>query len=186
MTAVPFAECCSMLAVDAKTLRQWLKHSNLSLHSHPTDARIKCLAFEQVQQLATLHGRSIKEDRVLPLEPASGSALLVQPEQPTEEQSERLGVSAHLGTSSPITVSDASDVARSLSSLEAAVACLQQQVAELALQLVHERELRYERRLSTLETLVQQMIEPSVGSQTPDGSRGACPSDHSSAGGWCP
>ncbi len=57
---------------------------------------------------------------------------------------------------------------------------------ELALQLVHERELRYERRLSTLETLVQQMIEPSVGSQTPEGSRGACPSDHSSAGGWCP
>src|SRR5262249_34578717 len=116
MTAVPFTQCCSMLAVDAKTLRQWLKHSDLSLHSHPTDARIKCLAFEQVQQLATLHGRSIKEDRVLPLEPASGSALLVQPEQPTEEQSERLGVSAHLGTSSPITMLDASDVARSLSS----------------------------------------------------------------------
>jgi hypothetical protein len=186
MTAVPFTQCCSMLAIDAKTLRQWLKHSNLSLHSHPTDARIKCLAIEQVQQLAALHGRSIKQDRVLPPEPASGSALLVQPEQPTEEHSERPGVSAHLGTSSPITLSDASDVVRSLSSLEATVACLQQQVAELALQLVHERELRYERRLSTLETLMQQMIEPSAGSQAPEESRGACPSDHSSARGWCP
>ncbi|HEY4036830.1 MAG TPA: hypothetical protein VGL94_22970, partial [Ktedonobacteraceae bacterium] len=85
MTAVPFTQCCSLLAVDAKTLRQWLKHSNLSLYSHPTDARVKCLTIEQVQQLAALHGRSIKQDRVLPPEPASGSALLVQPEQPTEE-----------------------------------------------------------------------------------------------------
>jgi len=92
-----------MLAVDAKTLRQWLKHSNLSLHSHPTDARVKCLTIEQVQQLAALHGRSIKQDRVLPPEPVSGPALLVQPEQLTEEHSERPGVSAHLGTSSPIT-----------------------------------------------------------------------------------
>ena len=38
------------------------------------------------------------------------------------------------------------------------MASLQQQVAELALQLVHERELRYEHRLSTLEAL---MCQPS-------------------------
>jgi hypothetical protein len=63
MTAVPFTQCCSMLAVEASTLRQWLKRSNLSLASHPTDARIKCTTHEQVQQLATLHGRSIEQEQ---------------------------------------------------------------------------------------------------------------------------
>ena len=57
MIDVPFTQVASMLSVDAKTLRQWLKHSHLQLHPHPTDARIKCLTIEQVQQLATLHGR---------------------------------------------------------------------------------------------------------------------------------
>ena len=62
MTLVPFTHCCRMLSVDAKTLRQWLKHADLSVHPHPTDARIKCLTSEQVQQIATLHHRCLKED----------------------------------------------------------------------------------------------------------------------------
>src|SRR5216110_1180853 len=71
MTSVPFTQCCNKLGVDAKTLRQWLKTSSLALHSHPTDARIKCLTSEQVQQLATLHHRSIKEDVATTSEQAS-------------------------------------------------------------------------------------------------------------------
>jgi hypothetical protein len=156
MITVPITESCSMLAVDSKTLRQWLKHSNLLLHPHPTDARMKCLTIEQVQQLAALHGRSIKRDAAPPLEPVSAPASLVQPQKTAEEQPERLVAPAQLGNS--FAVPDASDLAKLLSSLETTVISLQQQVAELALELVHERELRYERRLSTLETLVQQIV----------------------------
>lgn len=57
MLTVPFTGVCSMLAVDAKTLRQWIKQANLELLPHPTDARIKCLTTEQVHLLADLHGR---------------------------------------------------------------------------------------------------------------------------------
>src|SRR5260370_19742596 len=157
MTAVPFTQCCSMLAVDSKTLRQWLKHSHLSLHSHPTDARVRCLTIEQVQQLAILHGRSIK----LASEPPSTPVTLVPPEKPTSLQSESRILPVPLVSTLPSTLGEASDLVKSLSSLEATVASLHQQVAQLALSLVHERELRYERRLSTLEALIQPPTEPS-------------------------
>ena len=67
MTAVPFTVACSLLAVDPKTLRQWLKRASLSLHQSPTDARVKCLTSEQVHLLANLHGR------VLPAQPSAAS-----------------------------------------------------------------------------------------------------------------
>ena len=57
MTSLAFMECCQRLAVTPKTLRQWLAQAEMSLHPHPTDARITCLTSEQLQQLATLHGR---------------------------------------------------------------------------------------------------------------------------------
>src|SRR6266700_3386017 len=44
----------------------------MPLHVHPTDARIKCLTKEQVQQLAAAHGRPIE------LPPALASSPLVQ------------------------------------------------------------------------------------------------------------
>jgi hypothetical protein len=106
MTTVPFTVVCSMLSVDAKTLRQWLKHSNLSFHAHPTDARVKCLTFEQVQQLAVLHGRSIKQDAAPPLEPEPAAVPLVQPEEPTHLQS---------GSQWPSTLRADADVISSLS-----------------------------------------------------------------------
>jgi hypothetical protein len=108
------------------------------------------LTLEEVQQLATLHGRSIKQEPVPSPEPPP--APPIQPEKPAHLQPE-----SHL----PSTFRVDADVVSSLSSLEATVANLQQQVAQLALELVHERELRYERRLSTLEALMQQIIAPS-------------------------
>lgn len=57
-----------MLSVDAKTLRQWMKQSNLELAPHSIDARIKCLTIEQVHWLANLHGR------VLPPPTQAGAA----------------------------------------------------------------------------------------------------------------
>jgi hypothetical protein len=59
MTAIPQMECCTMLGIDPKTLRNWLRHAHLQFVAHPTDARLKCLTPEQVQQLATLHARPI-------------------------------------------------------------------------------------------------------------------------------
>jgi hypothetical protein len=52
MTTIPLTDCCMMLGIDPKTLRHWLTQAHLPLHTHPTDARIKCLTLEQVQQLA--------------------------------------------------------------------------------------------------------------------------------------
>jgi len=109
MNDVPFTESCSMLGVSAKTLRQWLKHSHLSLHQSPMDARVKCLTIEQVQQLAILHGRSIKPDVIPPPEPEPAPLAPVQPEKPTHLQPR---------SQLPSTFRDDSDLARSLSSLE--------------------------------------------------------------------
>ncbi len=50
MTSLSFLECCHLLAIDPKTLRQWLAQAKMSLHAHPTDARVKCLTSEQVHE----------------------------------------------------------------------------------------------------------------------------------------
>src|SRR6266567_690434 len=57
MTSLAFTECCQRLSVTPKTLRQWLTQAEMSLHPHPTDARITCLTSEQLSLLAALHGR---------------------------------------------------------------------------------------------------------------------------------
>ena len=131
MTAVPFTIVCNMLTVDAKTLRQWIKHSNLSLLPHPTDARIKCLTIEQVRLLANLHGKA------LPAEPCDLS------HEPNEVASQMPPVALH----------DA-DLREKLVQLEAHVADMQAQIARLALQLLQEREQRTEQRLLSLEAFL--------------------------------
>ena len=57
MTIIPLTECCAMLGIDPKTLRHWLNHAQVPVTAHPTDARIKGVSLEHVEQLATLHGR---------------------------------------------------------------------------------------------------------------------------------
>ena len=47
MTTFPLIDCSEMLAIDAKTLRHWLRQANIPLHSHSTDARVKCLTMEK-------------------------------------------------------------------------------------------------------------------------------------------
>ena len=181
MTAIPFTESASMLSVDAKTLRQWLKHAHLELFPHPTDARVKCLTLEQVQQLATLHGRSLKQDAVSEREPVP----LVVPESTTEGQPESLVTPTQSVSPLPAPLPDAADRVKSLSSVDTTVASLQQQVAELALQLVHERELRYEHRLSTLEALIQQLCGQLGASQEVEMETQVCVPNGSSPTGRC-
>src|SRR5258708_39340688 len=60
MTPIAQMECCTMLGVDPKTLRNWLRHSGMQFVGHPPDARLKCLTPEQVRQLATLHARPLQ------------------------------------------------------------------------------------------------------------------------------
>ncbi len=146
MTTVPFTQCCSLLAIDAKTLRQWLKQSGISLQTHPTDGRIKSLTLEQVQQLATLHDRCITP-QVNPIHDALNAPVqLLEPEATASREQE-------------------ADFVTKLSSLEMTVAALQQQVTQLALALLHERDQRYEQRLSTLEALVKPLTGSSAAQQ---------------------
>ena len=127
MTIISQTACCTMLGIDPKTLRTWLKHAHMQFAAHPTDARLKCLTDTHVQQLAALHGR--------PLSPTDPDPL-------------------------PISCAPEADLGLTLLRLQAQVTTLQEQLAQLALEVLRERELRSEQRLSSLETLVQQMMQP--------------------------
>jgi hypothetical protein len=163
MTTVPFSQCCNILTIDAKTLRQWLKQSHLTLQAHPTDARIKCLTMEQVQQLAILHHRSLKLD----------AAPLPQGLFSAESTQERLASLVPLSVPEtcqlPPTGLSHADLVKSLLSLQATVTSLQQQVAQLALELLQERTSRLAHRLGTLEAPIEplhQQDQPVCAPQT--------------------
>jgi hypothetical protein len=131
MTSLAFMECCQRLAVTPKTLRQWLAQAEMSLHPHPTDARITCLTSEQLHLLAALHGRVLHP---------SGNPL----------------VSDGLGSGEITDV----DLRARLVQLEAHVTTLQAQLTDLSLQLLREREQRTEQRLLALEAQVSRTSEP--------------------------
>src|SRR5215467_3581322 len=59
MTFLAQTECCTLLGIDPKTLRTWLKQADMQFAAHPADARLKCLTEAQVQHLATLHHRPL-------------------------------------------------------------------------------------------------------------------------------
>jgi hypothetical protein len=131
MTSLAFMECCQRLAVTPKTLRQWLAQAEMSLHPHPTDARITCLTSEQLHLLAALHGRVLHP---------SGNPL----------------GSSGLGSGEITDV----DLRARLVQLEAHVTTLQAQLTDLSLQLLREREQRTEQRLLALEAQVSRTSEP--------------------------
>lgn len=131
MTLLPLKQACVLLGIDAKTLRHWLQQANLSLHPHPTDARIKCVTSQQLTHLATLHHRPFDE-------PAEACpSLLPETLSPQAEP----------------------DVLLKLTQLETQVALLQQQVAALALELLQERTRHYEQRLHVLETRIHPLSQ---------------------------
>jgi len=132
MNSLSVVDCCQMLGIDPKTLRQWVAQAQMSLHPHPTDARVKCLTSEQVNLLANLHGRVLQPSGLVPLE--------VSP-KPDEVISQ--GVAAG---------SIDLEIRERLAQMEAQVSTLQAQVTDLTLQLLHERASRTEQRLFALET----------------------------------
>jgi hypothetical protein len=61
MTLLPLADGARLLGIHPKTLGQWLKTAHLPLAVHPTDARIRCVAREHLQEMARRHGRPLPE-----------------------------------------------------------------------------------------------------------------------------
>lgn len=146
MTLFPQTDCCTLLGIDPKTLRNWLREANMPFAPHPRDARLKCLTQAQVQQLAALHARPLS------------SALPAQAVQ--EHEALPLSPTHSLPSSGVPEV----ELGQSLLRLQAQVTPMQEQLTQLALELLRERELRLEclaerqqrteRRLCTLEALL--------------------------------
>ena len=156
MTLFPLADCCKMLAIDPKTLHRWLSHSNMPLHVHPTDARLKCLTAQHVWQLATLHERPMQPHAAAPLMRVEGASSLLQPEiSPPAEPILDSALGKTLSTL-PAPILQEADLITRLSQLETKVSTLQEQLVQLALQLLQERDMRLERRITVLENLVEQ------------------------------
>ena len=114
MTLFPLTDCCERLSVDPKTLRQWVKQAGLPLHTHPTDARVKCLTLPQVQQLARSHGRTLQPHPVPPSGSGASTSVCGEPQPLT----------------APACPSEA-DLQQQLASLQVQVVLLQQQLAQL-------------------------------------------------------
>ena len=115
MSSLSIIECCHLLAIDPKTLRQWVVQAQMGLHTDPTNAKIKCLEVEQVQSLARLHGRVLKPE-------ASASALSLR--------------TSEVQIQGRSTALPDADLQARLAQMEAQVATLQTQITDLALQLL--------------------------------------------------
>jgi DNA-binding transcriptional MerR regulator len=135
MTLLPLRQGCTLLGIDPKTLRHWMQQANLSVHPHPSDARIKCLTSEHIEQLAALHRRPLDLPAALARLHLAEPCSLLPPEKPSPQAE--------------------SDLLSKLAHLETQVALLQQQLAGLALELLQERTQRNAQRMHTLEALIQ-------------------------------
>ena len=132
MTIVSLTDCCRLLAIDAKTLRRWLSLAHLSVQAHPLDARLKCVTWEQVQQVAATHRRILPESSEQHFQ-AEPSPLSTPPDVRSAPvlACVVLDVSAHI-----------IDLTQQLGSLQAHVATLQHQLSLLTEQLQKEQEWR--------------------------------------------
>jgi len=150
MTLITQLDCCTMLGIGPKTLRNWLRHANMQFSIHPTDARLNCLTLEQVQQLATLHARPLQ------MSPTASPAF---PDEVTPcDSSQGHPAAAQANEASPVSttssLSEEAELRKAVCSLEAKVLTLQEQLTQLTFELLRERSERYEQRLSALEALL--------------------------------
>jgi hypothetical protein len=157
MTILPVADGARLLGIHPKTLHHWLKETNMPLATHPTDARIKCVTEEHLQQIAKLHDRPLPSAVSFPPLDAASPTLVAS--QAIVLLSRNEVEPASTAPSTPET-----DLIQKLACLETKVVTLQEQLAQLALALLQERERSVEHRLTVLESLMQ----PLVGRQMPD------------------
>ncbi len=149
MTSLSIIDCCRLLTIDSKTLRQWLTQAQMSLHAHPTDARVKCLTGEQVQVLAHLHGRAFQL--------LSPSGLTPEGASPKPDEAE---------SQVPLSAQASVDLRERLVQMETRLATLQAQVTDLALQLLLEREQRLQAPLTLTDKHALALPALSVPSQS--------------------
>ena len=134
MTCLSLKEGCALLGIDAKTLRHWMQQAHLGLQPHPSDARLKCVTSEHLEQLAVLHHRPLDVPAALAQwHPAEASPAVVAEKPPAQTELDLLARLAYLETQ---------------------LAVVQQHLAALTLELLQERTQHYEQRLHTLETLI--------------------------------
>lgn len=143
MALIAQMECCTTLGIGPKTLRNWLRHAHMQFCTHPTDARLKCLTREQVQQLATLHGRPLQ------VVPEEATSLASSPVNTAAAQENTAPLMAVTGS-----VSEEAELRKAVCGLEAKVLTLQEQLSQLAFEVLRERTERYEQRLRSLEALL--------------------------------
>lgn len=159
MTLLPITDGARLLGIHPKTLHHWLKEAHMPLATHPRDARIKCVTAEHLQQVANLHNRALQSslplDAASPLASSQGQALSA-PENERE-------LASTVCSLPPFHVSEADQIQR-LAGLETRVVTLQEQITQLTLVLLKERERSVELRLTVLEALMQ----PLTGEQMPD------------------
>ncbi len=154
MTLLAQMDGCTMLGIGPKTLRNWLRHAKMQFSTHPTDARLKCLTLEQVQQLATLHARPLQ------MSPPASPAF---PDEVTPcDSSQGHPAAAQAHEASPVSttssLSEEAELRKAVCGLEAKVLTLQEQLTQLTFELLRERSERYEQRLSALEALLSTKV----------------------------
>jgi hypothetical protein len=154
MTPLSLADGARLLGIHPKTLCHWLKEATLPLAAHPADARIKCVTQEDLQQVASLHGRPLQSsvllDAASPSSVSSQVPALSGPEKETEP--------ASTAGSFPLSHMPEADQIQRLASLEIRMVTLQEQIAQLTLALLKERERAVEHRLTALESLLQPLL----------------------------
>ena|SRR5437016_3973543 len=134
---IPIAQmdCCTMLGVDPKTLRNWLRHAHMQFVAHPIDARLKCLTQEQVQQLAVLHAR--------PLHVSPAASPVLEDETTVLDSSERRTPATEENeaqfVSATTSLSEEAELRKAIGGLEAKVLTLQEQLTQLTFELLRER-----------------------------------------------
>jgi len=155
MALLPLTTCAQMLGIHPKTLHHWLKEANLPFSPHPTDARIKCVTEEHLLEVAKRHGRPLP---VLPAVPR----LLGQPVADEQQEQAASLIASEVDLHHPLTSTSGPstlevDLIQKLSCLETKVVTLQEQLAQVALALLQERERTIEHRIAALEAFTQSL-----------------------------
>jgi hypothetical protein len=150
MTLMTQMDCCTMLGIGPKTLRNWLRHATMQFSTHPIDARLKCLTEEQVQQLATLHARPLQ----MAPDPSLAFPQVVTPLAASPKNTAVAQESSAPPISSTSSLLEETELRKTVGVLSAKVLTLQEQMTQLALELLRERTERYEQPLSALEALL--------------------------------
>ena len=135
-------DCCTVLGIDPKTLRLWMRQAHLQFTPHPTDARLKCLTQQQVQQLAAQHGRP------LPWPTPTPPALPEVFPPPASSAPPLAG-----GGSSSVGLTEVAALTQQLAHLQRSLITIQEQVTALVLEVARDRQ-----HLGVLESLLHHLM----------------------------